>query len=59
MNDIETKLRNLAKEIMECNDLETNIEKLRSFADNCWNEGAVEAQNDAARYIRDHCECGG
>ena len=39
---------------MQSDNLAASVEILREFAEKCWQEGACEAQNDAAKYINEH-----
>lgn len=49
----------LADLLMQSETLEASAIILRDFAEKCYQEGAVDAQNDAAKEIREHyVECG-
>lgn len=50
----EQKLQEIAEKLMQSDSLEVSVEILREFAEKCWQEGACEAQNDAAKYINEH-----
>ena len=39
---------------MQSENLEASATILRDFAEKCYQEGAVDAQNDAAKYINEH-----
>ena len=45
------ELEELAERLMQSENLSASVEILREFAEKCWQEGACEAQNDAAKYI--------
>jgi len=44
----------LAELLMQSDSLGASVIMLNDFADKCWQEGAVYAQNDAAKEIREH-----
>lgn len=54
MDKKEQELREIAERLMQSENLEASVEILREFAEKCWQEGACEAQNDAAKYINEH-----
>ena len=49
----------LAKILMQSESLEASAIILRDFAEKCYQEGAVDAQNDAAKETREHYIEGG
>ena len=55
MNEEKQKeIEELAELLMQSTSLPASIEILSNFADKCWQDGACEAQNDAAKYIGDN-----
>ncbi len=52
--DKEQELQEIAELLMQSENLAASVKILRQFADKCWQEGACEAQNDAAKYINEH-----
>ena len=50
----EKEIYELAELLMQSENLEASAIILRQFAEKCWQEGALEAQNDAAEEIREH-----
>lgn len=50
----EQEIYELAELLMQSENLEASAIILRQFAEKCWQEGALEAQNDAAEEIREH-----
>ena len=48
----------LAELLMQSENLEASVIILNQFADKCWQDGAMEAQNDAAKEIREHYVAG-
>lgn len=48
------EIRELAEILMQSENLEASIILLNDFAYKCWEKGAVEAQNNAAREIREN-----
>ena len=54
MDNKEQELQNIAEQLMQSENLAASVEILRQFAEKCWQEGACEAQNDAAKYINEH-----
>ena len=53
-NNEQQEIRELAEILMQSENLEASIILLNDFAYKCWEKGAVEAQNDAAREIREN-----
>ena len=53
-NKEQQEIRELAEILMQSENLEASIILLNDFAYKCWEKGAVEAQNDAAREIREN-----
>lgn len=51
MDNKEQELQEIAERLMQSENLTASVEILREFAEKCWQEGACEAQNDAAKYI--------
>jgi len=51
MKDYTKELEELAELLMQSENLAASVEMLKQFADKCWEEGACEAQSDAAKYI--------
>jgi len=49
----------LAELLMQSENLEASAIILRDFAEKCYQEGAIDAQNDAAKEIREHYVEGG
>jgi len=45
------ELEELAERLMQSENLDASVEMLKQFGEKCWQEGACEAQNDAAKYI--------
>jgi hypothetical protein len=45
------ELEELAELLMQSESLAASVEMLKQFGEKCWQEGACEAQNDAAKYI--------
>ena len=54
MDNKEQELQEIAERLMQSENLAASVEILREFAEKCWQEGACEAQNDAAKYINEH-----
>ena len=54
MNKEQQEIRELAEILMQSENIEASIIILNDFAYKCWEKGAVEAQNDAAREIREN-----
>lgn len=52
MDNKEQELQEIAERLMQSENLAASVEILREFAEKCWQEGACEAQNDAAKYIK-------
>ena len=50
----EKEIYELAELLMQSENLEASAIILRQFAEKCWQEGALEAQDDAAKEIREH-----
>ena len=50
-NKEQQEIRELAEILMQSESLEASIILLNDFAYKCWEKGALEAQNDAAREI--------
>ena len=48
----------LAELLMQSENLEASVIILNQFADKCWQDGAMEAQNDATKEIREHYVAG-
>lgn len=46
------EIEELAEILMQSEDLQASVIILTQFAEKCYQEGAVSAQNDAAREIR-------
>lgn len=55
----EKEIYKLAELLMKSENLEASAIILRDFAEKCYQEGAVDAQNDAAEEIREHYVEGG
>lgn len=55
----EKEIYELAELLMQSENLEASAIILRDFAEKCYQEGAVDAQNDAAEEIREHYVEGG
>ena len=53
-NKEQQEIKELAEILMQSENLEASIILLNDFAYKCWGKGAVEAQNDAAREIREN-----
>ena len=47
----EQELQEIAERLMQSEFLAASVEILREFAEKCWQEGACEAQNNAAKEI--------
>jgi hypothetical protein len=56
---LEKKIYKLAELLMQSESLEASATILRDFAEKCYQEGAIDAQNDAAEEIREHYVEGG
>ena len=54
MENNEKEIYELAELLMQSENLEASVIMLRTFADKCWQDGEVEAQDDAAKEIREH-----
>ncbi len=50
----EKEIYELAELLMQSENLEASAIILRDFAEKCYQEGAVDAQKDAAKEIREH-----
>jgi len=50
----EQELYDLAELLMQSKNLEASVKILRDFSEKCYQEGACDAQNDAAKEIREH-----
>ena len=55
----EKEIYELAELLMQSENLEASATILRDFAEKCYQEGAIDAQNDAAEEIREHYVEGG
>ena len=55
----EKEIYELAELLMQSKNLEASAIILRDFAAKCYQEGVVDAQNDAAKEIREHYVEGG
>jgi hypothetical protein len=55
----EKEIYELAELLMQSENIEASAIILRDFAEKCYQEGAVDAQNDAAKEIREHYVEGG
>jgi len=55
----EKEIYKLAELLMQSENLEASAIILRDFAEKCYQEGAIDAQNDAAEEIREHYVEGG
>ena len=55
----EKEIYELAELLMQSANLEATATILRDFAEKCYQEGAIDAQNDAAEEIREHYVEGG
>jgi hypothetical protein len=53
-NKEQQEIRELAEILMQSENLEASIILLNDFAYKRWEKGALEAQNDAAREIREN-----
>ena len=53
-NEQQKELEELAELLMQSENLAASVEMLKKFGDKCWQEGACEAQNDAAKYINEN-----
>lgn len=52
--EVEKELKELAELLMQSENIDSSVEILRGFAQQCWIEGAIYAQNDAVREIREN-----
>lgn len=52
--DKEQELQEIAKLLMQSKSIDASVDILRGFAEKCWQDGACEAQNDAAKYINEN-----
>ena len=50
----EKEIYELAELLMQSENLEASVIILRDFAEKCYQEGAVDAQNDAEKEIREN-----
>jgi len=50
----EKQLNYLAEILMQSENLSASVEILREFAGECYEDGAVDAQNEACREIQEH-----
>ena len=55
----EKEIYELAELLMQSENLEASAIILRDFAEKCYQEGAVDAQNDAVKEIQEHYVEGG
>src|SRR5690606_24045044 len=55
----EKEIYKLAELLMQSKNLEASATILRDFAEKCYQEGAIDAQNDAAEEIREYYVEGG
>ena len=55
----EKEIYELAELLMQSENLEASATILRDFAEKCYQEGAIDAQNDSAKEIREHYVEGG
>ena len=55
----EKEIYELAELLMQSENLEASAIILRDFAEKCYQEGAMDAQNDAEKEIREHYIEGG
>ena len=55
----EKEIYELAELLMQSENIEASAIILRDFAEKCYQEGAVDAQNDAAKEIHEHYVEGG
>jgi len=58
MEKEEQEIQELAELLMQSTNLKASVILLSQFADKYWNKRAVEAQNDAAKEIREHYVAG-
>ena len=49
--DKEQQLQDIAQRLMQSKNISESVEILRDFAEQCWQEGACDAQSDAAKSI--------
>ena len=54
MEKEEQEIQELAELLMQSENLKASVIMLNEFASKCWQDGAMEAQNDAAKEIREH-----
>ncbi|TZF84536.1 hypothetical protein FW774_05985 [Pedobacter sp. BS3] len=55
----EKEIYELAELLMQSKNIEASVIILRDFAEKCYQEGAIDAQEDAAEEIREHYVEGG
>lgn len=53
-NKQQKEIFELAELLMQSKNIEASVILLNDFAEKCWQQGALEASNDAAKEIREH-----